>query len=95
MSEMYHCPECGRELRYQGLCWSCKAEQERRDDDPGHLKQVAALHALHILPIAVVPIRRHFHLDSGNGRQDLIGLFLVHRREAFLRIGRQHGRRAR
>ena len=31
MSEMYHCPECGRELRYQGLCWSCKAEQERRE----------------------------------------------------------------
>ena len=31
MSEMYRCPECGRELRYQGLCWSCKAEQERRE----------------------------------------------------------------
>ena len=31
MSRMYHCPECGRELRYQGLCWSCKAERERRE----------------------------------------------------------------
>ena len=31
MSGMYHCPECGRELRYKGLCWSCKAEQERRE----------------------------------------------------------------
>ena len=31
MSEMYHCPECGRELRYQGLCWQCKAERERRE----------------------------------------------------------------
>ena len=31
MSEMYHCPECGRELRYQSLCWSCKAERERRE----------------------------------------------------------------
>ena len=31
MSRMYQCPECGRELRYQGLCWSCKAERERRE----------------------------------------------------------------
>ena len=31
MREMYRCPECGRELRCKGLCWSCKAEQERRE----------------------------------------------------------------
>ena len=31
MSGMYHCPECGRELRYQGLCWQCKAEWERQE----------------------------------------------------------------
>ena len=27
----YNCTVCGRELRYQGLCWHCKAEQERRE----------------------------------------------------------------
>ena len=27
----YSCPECGKELRYQGLCWHCKAEQARRE----------------------------------------------------------------
>ena len=31
MSGMYRCPECGRELRYQGLCWQCKAEWERQE----------------------------------------------------------------
>ena len=30
MSEMYHCPECGRELRYKGLCWQCEAEWRRQ-----------------------------------------------------------------
>ena len=27
----YNCPVCGEELRYQGLCWKCRAEQERRE----------------------------------------------------------------
>ena len=30
MSGMYHCPECGRELRYKGLCWQCEAEWRRQ-----------------------------------------------------------------
>ena len=30
MSRMYHCPECGRELRYKGLCWQCEAEWRRQ-----------------------------------------------------------------
>ena len=30
MGEMYHCPECGRELRYKGLCWQCEAEWRRQ-----------------------------------------------------------------
>lgn len=31
INERYSCPVCGRELRYQGLCWHCKAERERRE----------------------------------------------------------------
>ena len=30
MGEMYHCPKCGRELRYKGLCWQCEAEWRRQ-----------------------------------------------------------------
>lgn len=25
----YSCPGCGTPLGYEGLCWKCKAEQER------------------------------------------------------------------
>ena len=42
MSGMYRCPECGRELRCKGLCWSCKAEQERREILESHLEQFLA-----------------------------------------------------
>lgn len=30
MGLKYTCPGCGRPLGYQGLCWKCKSEQERR-----------------------------------------------------------------
>ena len=30
MSLQYTCPSCGTPLGYQGLCWKCKSEQERR-----------------------------------------------------------------
>ena len=26
----YTCPGCGTPLGYEGLCWKCKAEQERK-----------------------------------------------------------------
>ena len=31
MSLKYTCPGCGTSLGYQGLCWKCKAEQERKN----------------------------------------------------------------
>lgn len=31
MREAFSCPVCGRELRYQGLCWQCKAERARQE----------------------------------------------------------------
>ena len=30
MSLKYNCPSCGTPLGYQGLCWRCKSEQERK-----------------------------------------------------------------
>lgn len=27
----YNCPICNRELRYEGLCWECRAEKEREE----------------------------------------------------------------
>ena len=30
MSLKYTCPGCGTPLGYEGLCWKCKAEQERK-----------------------------------------------------------------
>ena len=27
----YNCPGCGTPLGYDGLCWKCKCEQERKD----------------------------------------------------------------
>lgn len=31
MSLKYTCSICGTSLRYEGLCWKCKVEQERRE----------------------------------------------------------------
>ena len=30
MSLQYTCPGCGTPLGYEGLCWKCKSEQERK-----------------------------------------------------------------
>ena len=30
MSLKYTCPGCGTPLGYEGLCWKCKSEQERK-----------------------------------------------------------------
>ena len=30
MSLKYTCPGCGTPLGYDGLCWKCKCEQERK-----------------------------------------------------------------
>ena len=30
MSLNYICPGCGTSLGYEGLCWKCKSEQERK-----------------------------------------------------------------
>ena len=30
MSLKYTCPSCGTPLGYEGLCWKCKSEQERK-----------------------------------------------------------------
>ena len=30
MKFKYQCPNCGTPLRYEGLCWKCKSEQERQ-----------------------------------------------------------------
>ena len=30
MSLKYTCPGCGTPLGYDGLCWKCKSEQERK-----------------------------------------------------------------
>ena len=30
MSLNYTCPGCGTLLGYEGLCWKCKSEQERK-----------------------------------------------------------------
>ena len=30
MSLKYACPGCGTSLGYEGLCWKCKSEQERK-----------------------------------------------------------------
>lgn len=30
MSLKYTCPSCGTPLGYEGLCWKCKCEQERK-----------------------------------------------------------------
>lgn len=30
MSLQYTCPSCGTPLGYEGLCWKCKCEQERK-----------------------------------------------------------------
>ena len=30
MSLKYTCPICGTPLGYEGLCWKCKSEQERK-----------------------------------------------------------------
>ena len=30
MSLKYTCPVCGTPLGYEGLCWKCKSEQERK-----------------------------------------------------------------
>ena len=31
MSLKYTCPVCGTPLGYEGLCWKCKSEKERRE----------------------------------------------------------------
>ncbi len=30
MKLIYRCPSCGTALGYNGLCWKCKYEQERK-----------------------------------------------------------------
>ena len=30
MALKYTCPSCGTPLGYEGLCWKCKSEQERK-----------------------------------------------------------------
>ena len=35
MSLKYTCPGCGTPLGYEGLCWKCKSEQERKLLLPG------------------------------------------------------------
>lgn len=42
MKLKYTCPGCGSPLGYDGLCWKCKCEQERKSVlawSPGHIKE--------------------------------------------------------
>ena len=27
----YNCPICNREIGYEGICWKCRAEKERKE----------------------------------------------------------------
>ena len=31
MKLKYQCPICGTPLRYEGLCWKCQSEQNRKE----------------------------------------------------------------
>ena len=31
MKLKYQCPICGTQLRYEGLCWKCQSEQNRKE----------------------------------------------------------------
>ena len=42
MSLKYTCPGCGTPLGYDGLCWKCKCEQERKTALAWTPEQIAA-----------------------------------------------------
>ena len=46
----------------------------QRFDDGADLVEIAAFQAIHILAVAVVPVRRHVDAELGNARDDLFDL---------------------
>ena len=37
----HKCPSCGRQLGYEGLCWLCRAEKDRREAQAWTAEQIA------------------------------------------------------
>ena len=37
----HKCPSCGRAIGYEGLCWLCRAEEERREAQAWSAGQIA------------------------------------------------------
>ena len=37
----HKCPSCGRSIGYEGLCWLCRAEEERREAQAWTAEQIA------------------------------------------------------
>ena len=46
MKLKYQCPICGTQLRYEGLCWKCQSEQNRKEILGWTTEQIKEKHGL-------------------------------------------------